>query len=711
MAFLTENLIGAGITTLSGDTSIDGALSVAGSQNLSGTTNIYENLNVSGEVDFNGTLDVHSNFNVYSTANIGAIEFQNDSVDDGATGFNVKDPYTGSYLHSVSGDIPVGTGNILVRRGIIVTGSTFGVSIAGSSGTSGVGESGSSGTSGENGTSGSSGTGENGTSGSSGSGESGSSGTSGETDGTSGTSGETGYVTTGLTYVNDVFNIIGDLTINGESVVSGSSGTSGDEGTSGTSGETDGTSGSSGSSGTSGDSGSSGTSGEDGTSGESGTSGDSGTIYTGVTYSDEKLSVYTKLDVNGHPITGSYELSITVSPYSERFKTLVDTLTWLETNMSGNTSILLTADEEEINETITIDLPYNLAIKGGAYDQNKFIPGSGLGNSPMFELKSNTSFTKIVMDAIGTGFGSNPDEDGILVSVDDLYIELKDFMIRGFYRNVYSTSNSEFWVMDGVLNCATKSGFELNTTSDGAKYRSTLMDYSCFITTNNDYVGINLISGNTIYLSSEQDTSELSTTGQTFIKKPDDTSTTFKDLVILSTIWNKTGSFSSGFDYTRADGRDADVEVISCIGVEDNKPHAKVNVIGNSGATEMNQTTFVKVNYTTSSTYMKKFSFIDNNLTFLPSHPRTLSMFISGALTTSTSQSNVIFSIVKNGDTGTTYGNMNIFLDQNARAFNFSTNVYIEDVEQNDYFGIYAKNTGTNDQIILQDVNWLILSQ
>jgi hypothetical protein len=83
-------------------------------------------------------------------------------------------------------------------------------------------------------------------------------------------------------------------------------------------------------------------------------------------------------------------------------------------------------------------------------------------------------------------------------------------------------------------------------------------------------------------------------------------------------------------------------------------------------------------------------------------------MWISGTLTTSTSISNTIIAICKNGNTGTTYGNMNVTMDANARAFNFSSNIFVENIVENDYFSIYAMNTGTEDTIILQDMNWMV---
>jgi hypothetical protein len=264
--------------------------------------------------------------------------------------------------------------------------------------------------------------------------------------------------------------------------------------------------------------------------------------------------------------------------------------------------------------------------------------------------------------------------------------------------------------MDGVLNCATKSGFELNTTSDGAKYRSTLMDYSCFITTNNDYVGINLVSGTTVYLSSENDTSELSATGQTFIKY-DGNSITYKEFVVIGCIWNNVGIFRSGFDFTLK--RDADIIFLNNTGDEDKLPHAKFTALDNLSGVTLT-TTYQRLPFTTDTSYMVKFGYdiSTNVLTFLPTHKKSVMMWISGAVTAVSQPVNMGVAVSKNGETGVTYGHISLYLDQNTpRQFNFSTNVYLEDVVENDTFQIMCNCSTETEPVVLQDVNWLILSQ
>ena len=529
-------------------------------------------------------------------------------------------------------------------------------------------------------------------------------------DGTSGSNGLTGSDgssgSSGTSGSNGLTGSDGSSGSSGSNGLTGSDGSSGSSGSNGLTGS-DGSSGSNGSSGSSGTSGSNGLTGSDGSSGSSGSNG----TLTGVSYStnfyySDPILYVPQVKTNTSKFTYQSAYSITVG--TTELPTLAATIAWLAAgNMSGNTTLLLTADNEVITNTITINLPFNLAIKGGAYDQNTLSAGAGLTNKPMFILQTNTSFTNVIFDGSTlASYGTLSTENCFNLDTNGVYVEIKDFLVTGFYNGIYQTSNAEVWTMEGGYNNCYNAGYELNTNTSGATFRSTLNDWSADHT-GYTYTGIKLTSGHTIYLSSQNDTSQL-TAVDTFIAYSG-SSITYTDIVIIGCIWNNLGTFRTGFDFTLK--RDADIILLSNTGDEDMKPHAKINVAANTGTTAINQTTYVKVNYDTSSTYLKKFSFTDNNITYLPSHKKALMIWISGTLTTSTSQSNAFLAICKNGNTGTTYGNMNVFLDQNARAFNFSTNIYLDDFLENEYFSIYAKNTGTNDSIILQDMNMLILSQ
>ena len=368
MGILIEELQSIGQSTLSGDTSIHGALTVHDNVDILATLEVSGELYVDGQVTLTGGTRIGGTLDVYSTTNfVSDIGAQNISLHSGGaiTGNNLEIDGSGQayfqdgdtvsqigigniQTYDLNGHITMGTSDLTVDSasatfqktmglpqtgttiidytGIAIMGGT--ITIDGNPVTPGMdGTSGTSGTNGSNGNDGTSGTsGENGTSGTSG--ESGTSGTSGEsgTGGTSGTSGEAG--TSGTSGENGSSGTSGNT---GNDGTSGTSGNTGNDGTAGTSGEngsdgTSGTSGESGTSGTSGEGGTSGTSGDPGTPGTSGTSG-GGAVYSIMNISDPS---YTGTTSYYYRTSGTTEFYLPAASGSGEWlliKNLYDTLT------------------------------------------------------------------------------------------------------------------------------------------------------------------------------------------------------------------------------------------------------------------------------------------------------------------------------------------------------------------------------------------------
>ena len=208
MAFKTEELLGIGVTTLSGDTTIHG------NSTINGTLEVNDN------VSFNGVMEVSGEAWLTGSTYIGGtLEVQ--VVSSFLNGIDAQSNNSGNAIYSHNGSVTIESGTLILGNGSNVQSNNYG-SLSGnyaiydgqlhlengivvSDGTyspSGF-TNGTSGTSGENGTSGTSGIGIDGTSG-----------TSGATgnDGTSGTSGENGAgsiqeLNRGLGYGNGVFAI------------------------------------------------------------------------------------------------------------------------------------------------------------------------------------------------------------------------------------------------------------------------------------------------------------------------------------------------------------------------------------------------------------------------------------------------------------------------------------------------------------------------
>ena len=82
------------------------------------------------------------------------------------------------------------------------------------------------------------------------------------------------------------------------------------------------------------------------------------------------------------------------------------------------------------------------------------------------------------------------------------------------------------------------------------------------------------------------------------------------------------GTFKSGFDFSLSSGRDADIEMENNFGQENQNPHVNIVVQSSTAVTNLLSQTCTKANYNVFSTYLKKFSFVDNRLTYLPTHAR-----------------------------------------------------------------------------------------
>jgi hypothetical protein len=171
-----------------------------------------------------------------------------------------------------------------------------------------------------------------------------------------------------------------------------------------------------------------------------------------------------------------------------------------------------------------------------------------------------------------------------------------------------------------------------------------------------------------------------------------------------------TGNFLSGFDFSRSDGRDCEINIINNTNYENKTPHGYLNLLNNSTPTTVGNNVWTKLNFTGTTTYQNSIIFTGNRFTYLPDNKRDLMVWGSGTITTSSSQANIELVIVKNGDTGLLTAPTSITLDQNGRKFQWSANGYLYGVNANDFFEIWGRGIGNEETIIVEDFNWLIKS-
>jgi hypothetical protein len=136
-------------------------------------------------------------------------------------------------------------------------------------------------------------------------------------------------------------------------------------------------------------------------------------------------------------------------------------------------------------------------------------------------------------------------------------------------------------------------------------------------------------------------------------------------------------------------------------GIESMTPHAKINFVNNATTTTLTtQNTWYKIGGTNTNSYTKKIGIGNNKMTFLSSHPRDGVMFISASIKTSATPRDIQIAVVKNGTspsaTPTKFGDMGGTTESNNRPISISTNVYLQAVNKNDYFEVWARCTSNN---------------
>lgn len=388
-----------------------------------------------------------------------------------------------------------------------------------------------------------------------------------------------------------------------------------------------------------------------------------------------------------------------VSPTFGDFKSLPEAITWLGTNMVDDTTLELSNDGHEIDDTVTVDLSYDLNIVGAGVNTCVIKPVTGMANKPMFILKSNCDIRHLEVDgSYLANYGDNAGEDIIQLDTDGTYHEFVDV---GFYHgnvNINVTSNAEVWAFNGVCNDAIAAGIRINTTSTGTKFRTSEFDIS------GNAVGYDLVKATDLYLTSEVDTYDVGV-GNIGIQY-DGTNVTYKTLAIKGAYWNEVGTFHSGFDFTRTDGRDANVEILYNVGIEDTKPYCQLELIGNATDTTLTEDVWAKATFVNTGSNTTKWKIEDNKITYQSDHSRNCFMTIDGTVATSNQPVGLNYAIVKGGNTAVLYGIGKITIDTNNRSFNFGTNVFITNVAKDEYFELYIMNETNNNDARVVDLQW-----
>jgi hypothetical protein len=305
-----------------------------------------------------------------------------------------------------------------------------------------------------------------------------------------------------------------------------------------------------------------------------------------------------------------------------------------------------------------------------------------------------------------TNYGTAAGEDAIRFVGSDTYNEVKDCTFDRFYNTILDSSNAEIWVFETDISNAQNNGILLHSNVSGAILKVAETD---FIGCNK---GVNLSKGTnaTIQLAS----GGYYNTGGTAILYQPATFTSFTSISIIGNSWNNSGTYISGFDFTRSDGRDKNAIVESNAGMGDQRPNCFINVLNSSTTkTLTSQNTWYKADWgTNTSSETCKLTIADNRITYQPTNRRNGIFTVTGNLSVNSSNQNISIGIVKNGSTSVRYGETTLRVTTSNQPFQFSFVAYVNDIAPNDYFEIYYSNSSSSGKIItIQDLQWQMNTQ
>lgn len=383
------------------------------------------------------------------------------------------------------------------------------------------------------------------------------------------------------------------------------------------------------------------------------------------------------------------------------FETLQLAITWLNSNMTGPSELLLDAGIHLITDTITVNLPYTLNIRGFTIEHTYINASTGLTGKPMFDIKSGCFFGQCRLNgATLASYGTLTGENGINYTQNGVYSELKDIQICGFNKAVNIISDSEIFMFDAII---------CDNLSDGIYCKSTGSSNLDVEVTNfeNNPSSVTLAGGvgsmfdilNNFFLTQ---------TGQIGITYSASAYSYYDSPTITGNKWNNTGSFQKGFDFSRMDGRDANIVMLSNGGYEDKTPHCKINVVDNYKPTNIvSASGFYKAQFiATGSNYSCKFATgSDGRFTYIPKNSKDTTIWIAGSIQCDQNNRTLTVAIAKNGLSGSAQ----VLSPMKARTatsntpYPFALIVYAEDTVNPTYFDLVVSSPTAGDNIIVLD--------
>jgi hypothetical protein len=383
--------------------------------------------------------------------------------------------------------------------------------------------------------------------------------------------------------------------------------------------------------------------------------------------------------------------------------TIEEALEFLNEHMSGPTVLRLSGGSYEISSTMEIDLPFPLTIQGASYGKAMVEAASGLEGKPMFRCLSECYFKMLAFDGSTLGgYGNSVGEDAIRLVTGGEYFEVKDCSITQFNKGIVAESNVELWLFETDIIDAVAAGVEIAAgVSSDVTLKVSETDFL------NCGKGINLVSGTGAVVSILNCGFYNNTGSQVGVNYVPATFTTFSSMFITNNSWNNIGSFFNGFDFSRADGRDAETFIQNNAGDGDKNPSCRLSVADNIATTNLaTANSFVKANWTNTSHVTTKWKVEDNKITYLSKNKRDGWAIITGNLSVNSNNETITICIVKNGQVVNRIGSTDLRIITGNQPFQFSTVIYLTDIGLNDYFEVYCASSTGSDIVTFRDVQW-----
>lgn len=386
-----------------------------------------------------------------------------------------------------------------------------------------------------------------------------------------------------------------------------------------------------------------------------------------------------------------------------------EAIEFLDNHMSGPAVIRLSGEEFPIDETQIINLPYPLTIEGVSYGATTVTPSSGIGNTPLFRCQTESYFKKIAFDGTALpGYGNNAGQDAIQLEGAGEYHEIKDCSFEHFNKTIVLENRADLWLFETDITDAVVSGVEIiSGTNAGVQLTASECDFT------NCAKGINLLSGVNA-ITNIVNCTFYNTAGQMGIVYVPATFTSFTAMFITNNAWNNIGTFISGFDFSRTDGRDANAFVQNNAGDGDKNPNCFINLLNNTATTVTISpaNTWRKANWGTNTDYNAcKWIVVNNRISYQPSNRKDGWFTISGNLSVDNSNRVISIGIVKNGSSTVRYGETTLRTSTANQPYQFSFVAYLENIAPGDYFEIYHTSANNNDVIKIQDIQWMVNTQ